>query len=393
MTRVLAPRHAEYSPSILGSLLPGRCPGRVRMERGVPEIDRGDGDFGRLAHRELAQILLMPQPSCVHIADHELRLLVGRCIAFAHTLGFLDYVPVETEHEVVIYASDGTGLTRGRVDLCRHIDSHVEAIDWKFAHQPIDEEGARAQLTAYLLGLMEEHDVVQARGSIYLPRLRRVHSFETTRDDALELVEGAIRGAQEPDAPLGAGEWCRYCRALSTCPEVRSKAAELLSAFDLPREVRERSKVTIREAATGELDEWIASGAVEQIARLSNMTAYLEPAIEALRAAVRALLEEGGDAATTLGKHWELKECRGKPRASADEFRAALDGVLTPEDFDAATELRLSTLEERFVKRLELEAKTSVDELPRSAARKMFHAALAHVAETPVFTQLRRKRR
>ena len=55
-------KHADFSPSILGSLVEGRCPGRVRMERDLPEIDTGSGEFGTRAHAELSPLLLEDTP-------------------------------------------------------------------------------------------------------------------------------------------------------------------------------------------------------------------------------------------------------------------------------------------------------------------------------------------
>ena len=54
-----------------------------------------------------------------------------------------------------------------------------------------------------------------------------IRKWEIKADTLIEwgndvLIPG-LRKAQEPNAPLVAGEWCRWCKALSTCPAMRKE--------------------------------------------------------------------------------------------------------------------------------------------------------------------------
>lgn len=51
-----------------------------------------------------------------------------------------------------------------------------------------------------------------------------------------EVLVPAIRRMEAPDAPLCAGDWCRWCPALDTCPEVRKQMVDRVGAMfdDVP---------------------------------------------------------------------------------------------------------------------------------------------------------------
>ncbi|MCZ6794746.1 MAG: DUF2800 domain-containing protein [Planctomycetota bacterium] len=389
MTTQLAVKHAEYSPSVLGSLVPGRCPGRVRMERGIPELDRGDGEFGTNAHRELERLLLEDDPATMPIEDEELRFLLDRALAFAKSKGFLAGQRW-TERVVTVRDPGGAELTRGTVDLCRRAGDIAEAIDWKFHHVPVDRTDLVLQLSGYLLGLMQEWGLEKARGWIYLPRLDLEYTWETTLEEALELVTDTIRGAQAPDSPLGAGAWCRYCRAVTVCPEVRKNGREVLASLGGPQTVYTGSRVKLRQYYRGQFEEWAKSGALERIVELSELFEPLEAAVDAGRAMIRALLEagEGGP----LAALWEVRTRKGRRRARPADVWPLVSGTIDRQQFADSLELRWSRLEHHYVEGLQREAGERGQKLPKQVARALLERAVSDVATQVITTELRRKR-
>ena len=87
-------------------------------------------------------------------------------------------------------------------------------------------------------GLGEFRDVII---EIVQPRCRHadgpVRSWSISAEALQEWVETTLGPAadrtREPDAPLAAGEWCRFCPAAGTCPQLRKTAlAEAQMDFD-----------------------------------------------------------------------------------------------------------------------------------------------------------------
>lgn len=114
----------------------------------------------------------------------------------------------------------------------------LEIVDLKFGVGVVVDAKNNPQLRYYALGalleLMKEFpdmEVEQVRLTIVQPRA--AHPDGVIRHDTMtlselldfsaDLLEGAER-TMDPNAPLVAGEHCRFCPAASICPELKSKA-------------------------------------------------------------------------------------------------------------------------------------------------------------------------
>jgi hypothetical protein len=108
-------------------------------------------------------------------------------------------------------------------------------IDYKHGRGVVVSPENNTQLMIYALGAMDKFKY--KKGSIYLtiiqPRAegRTVKTWRTTAEDiiywALHTLKPAVRATAQPDAPVVAGDHCRWCKAKPFCPALRDKALEV----------------------------------------------------------------------------------------------------------------------------------------------------------------------
>lgn len=115
------------------------------------------------------------------------------------------------------------------------------------------------------MALPKDKDVVEIEVVIVQPRApHRDGPVRRATVGAYDLLEwaadlvDAARRTQEPDAPLAAGSWCKFCGAAGTCPELRKssvEAAKLEFSGDLS-ELTPDEIVSILDKAE-EIENWI----------------------------------------------------------------------------------------------------------------------------------------
>lgn len=116
--------------------------------------------------------------------------------------------------------------------------------DFKYGQGVAVEPQENPQLLYYALGSTQKYHN-RGLGEIELivvqPRCPHpdgpVRRWSTTAVDLLDwsvdLVDAAKR-TEDPEAPLAAGDWCKFCAALPTCPKAREKAADVAAAVFSP---------------------------------------------------------------------------------------------------------------------------------------------------------------
>ena len=123
------------------------------------------------------------------------------------------------------------------------------------------------------------------------------------------LIPG-IRKAREPNAPLAAGEWCRWCKALSVCPEMRKEVqTSVETMFDnelLPVD----PKATLPSALML---------TAEQLGRVMKFAPIFSKWLESMQAEGLSRLEKG---ASDAPKEWKLVAGKSS-RAWKDEAQIA----------------------------------------------------------------------
>lgn len=126
-----------------------------------------------------------------------------------------------------------------RADVALFSSREIVVMDFKYGFLPVHLRTERAihpQLLCYATGLADEylwlHDCVTL--VIVQPRSFEVPPVQTATvetDFLYDWTEVSLKqsaaATQEPNAPLNAGDWCRWCPALAVCPAVKAKAEEL----------------------------------------------------------------------------------------------------------------------------------------------------------------------
>ena len=126
----------------------------------------------------------------------------------------------------------------GSTDLLGRIGDRAIVLDWKFGHGVTVEAEENAQLLFYAAaakrtpqtawafeGASEVELVIVQPPSIkrWLTTLDRVKAFE-------DQLVAAVKVALKPDAPLAAGEHCRWCAAKPVCPVMTGAVDRALKA-------------------------------------------------------------------------------------------------------------------------------------------------------------------
>ncbi len=110
---------------------------------------------------------------------------------------------------------------------------HVTVFDYKHGQGVVVEVEDNEQELYYALGCAKElawaFDTLDL--VIVQPRARhadgKVRRWSTNKDYLLQFQERlrlAAIATEEPDAPLAAGEWCKFCKRAATCAELRESA-------------------------------------------------------------------------------------------------------------------------------------------------------------------------
>jgi hypothetical protein len=233
--------HFKFSPSAAYRWT--KCPGSLAACEGLPDRTSSYAEEGTLAHAVGAALLKgQHPPDCPEeMLDH--------CLEYQELIENLrdpDGV-LEVEKEILSAIISGFG---GTIDSLIYNPKPQELIvtDLKYGKGvPVFAEN-NLQLLSYGSLACEAYmtkPVKTVKFYIFQPRaptdepLREDHSTP----EALSSWRGgflipAIAKANEPNAPRCGGEWCRWCKAMATCPEARA-------------EVESRAMVALQSAKTG----------------------------------------------------------------------------------------------------------------------------------------------
>ncbi len=129
------------------------------------------------------------------------------------------------------------------------IEAILVVMDLKFGAGVVVEADHNEQTMYYGLGALRRvagdaavEAVCKVRLVITQPRARHVDGpirvFERTAQELVEwggVLRSAAAATKRADAPLAAGDWCKFCPAAALCPELRRQMVETIKAdFDAP---------------------------------------------------------------------------------------------------------------------------------------------------------------
>ena len=261
------------------------CPGSVALvDQMPPQPSSSYADEGTLLHDTIADVLDGKGGTFEHHLGrkHNDAVVTQDLIddKLRPALNALDAVDPQGEMEYVVESRVGFGDLLpdvfGSTDLLGRIGSRAVVLDWKFGDGVAVDVEENPQLLFYAAAAMrtpqtkwvfegadEVELVIVQPPSVkrWLTTPERVKAFEG------ELV-AAVKKALKPDAPLAAGDHCRWCAAKPICPLMTGAVDRMVKAKleALPH---------------------------DQIARYLDMVPTVEAFIKDLQQLAHGLLEEG----------------------------------------------------------------------------------------------------
>jgi len=221
------------------------CPGSVALvDKMPPSPSSSYADTGTLLHDTIADVLDKHQPPAAHLGrTHEGITLTQDLIddKLAPALAALDEIDPEGRMEYAVESRVGFGDylpdVFGSTDLLGRLGNRAVVLDWKFGDGiPVDAE-ENAQLMFYAAAAMrtdatkwvfdgaEELELIIVQPPSvkrWVTTVDRIKVFEAD-------LKAAVTRALKPDAPLAAGDHCKWCAAKPVCPVMTGAVDRLLA--------------------------------------------------------------------------------------------------------------------------------------------------------------------
>ena len=311
------------------------CPGWGNRCASIPEQPSSEpADFGTLAHDMGFKCLTDGRdpltfegrtgyvtPSGAVYYDGDVVTEGGRTRSFKIDEDLCDAVRRYTEHVVYMCSQRARPMTvlEERLSLewlapgmfgtgdciIKEVMGYLDVIDYKNGEGVLVEIGKNvgdnAQTCCYglmALGKDNKHGVERVRTTIVQPRKYHPDGpIRTLEMDPQELydwgysvVAPAVKAAEQPDAPLVAGTWCKWCPALKTAEGCTAQRAELLKAADT---VFDQEVIPVGPIAALPLVVGLTG---DQLGRLLTFEQQFTPWLKLVKAEAMARLQSGVDA-------------------------------------------------------------------------------------------------
>ena len=281
-TSSLTPQHS----SVVGGSTAARrifCPGSLALERDAPPQPPSEyAETGTALHEVMEYLLLDIVDDNYELNDlvgftfnnivittdhvnHKIRPAVNALNDIATAAGGLDMlVEVKASLNRVIEGAFGT------IDvLAKGGDGKLYVIDWKFGDGVQVNAKQNMQLAFYTACAMydEDPDVMELVGNqaldvvfcIIQPTKQSDATYSTWETDSeyienfIDALVDAIDVAQSPEPPIKAGDHCKFCKALSSCPVQRRTVGMALAATPTDIDVFDLSNFI---AMADQVEQW-----------------------------------------------------------------------------------------------------------------------------------------
>ena len=334
--------HARLSPSSSGRWF--NCPGSISLSDRLPDHARNVSstyaDEGTAAHLLAARCLDEGKHPSDYVGEYvDIKAgKIGKQGDFLIDDDMASAVAVYTDYceKILKVTSDVTveqwlslehldipGLDGGTGDFVAYDPKTkiVEVVDLKFGRGVVVEPRNNTQALHYALAAAHaKHNegVNAARLTIIQPRASHaggaVRSWDADHIDLQRFEERLVEAAQavlEPDAPLNAGEWCRFCSAAAVCPARHERAREIAhSDFEVMPDVELLSPAQLSKllAEVDDLEDFAKR--VRDYAHAEAMQGRTPPGWKLV--ASRAMRKWTADAAKVLTdtKYWTEPELK-----------------------------------------------------------------------------------
>ena len=260
------------------------CPGSVALvQKMPPQPPSVHADTGTLLHNTIATILegdkspeefLGATYNGIELTEDLMeRKLLPALMA-------LDEIDPDKEMEYAVEQVVGFGNLLpgvfGSADLVGRLGDRAVLLDWKFGDGVAVEAVENPQGLFYCAAALHTAATKWAFAGakeveiiiVQPPLVKRwVTTIERVKQFEADLIL-AVRAAEQPDAPLKAGDHCRWCRAKAVCPEVTGAVARA-------------NRTALRTIN------------VDQMADLLDQARTLETWIDDLRGLAQRMIEDG----------------------------------------------------------------------------------------------------
>jgi hypothetical protein len=217
------------------------CPGSVALVQQVPPKPSSSyADEGTLLHHVIAAVLETGKPPEEFLGTvyNGIELTEDRLERkLLPALAALDEIDpdktMEYDVEKVVGFGDAIPGVFGSADLVGRIGDRGILVDWKFGDGVAVEAEENPQAMFYIAAALHTtatrwafRDVEAIDVYIVQPPFVKKWTTDLARIKRFEAdLILAVRASEQPDAPLAAGDHCRWCAAKSVCPLVTGAVA------------------------------------------------------------------------------------------------------------------------------------------------------------------------
>lgn len=213
-----------------------KCPGSVRLSRGLPPTSNAAADAGTRAHELCAHILQKKKTFEEILVDLDLdpAAILSYVTIIELERSTANYFWIEEEfrfpelHQGFFGTSDAVGYWAQ--------EKLLRVYDFKYGSGHFVEVEENVQLLYYALGAVSKFswlEIENVEVAIIQPRCARKgkidhrwkFKFDALIDFALEFKRAAKR-TEDPNAPVVEGPYCYFCPAVTFCPAQHSKRNE-----------------------------------------------------------------------------------------------------------------------------------------------------------------------
>lgn len=208
------------------------CPGSVRMSKGIVGKSSSYAEEGTEAH-ELAAQCLRAGKNAWELADD-----AEQCEAVQVYLDYVNGLKGDSYALLVEHRFDLSSVHPGCFGTADAVVYHPNeklliVVDYKHGAGIAVEAKGNPQLRYYALGALLTTNFLVNRVRMVIVQPRCNHPAGPVREDEIDAIDlfdfradliGYAKATEDANAPLRAGDHCRFCPAAGSCPELHKQA-------------------------------------------------------------------------------------------------------------------------------------------------------------------------